>query len=82
MHANKLKVSELIRENLRMPILSLAQLNEHAGFEQQGILGGDFLNNCRVQIDFKKLQLTLTPQNAELKKLNNEASKLDAKEVK
>ena len=59
---------DLIRENLRMPILNLARINEQAGFEQQGILGGDFLYHCRILIDFQRLQLTLTPNSSLLKK--------------
>ena len=60
----KVQLADLLRENLRMPVLSFARLNEHAGFEQQGILGGDFLHQCRVQIDFRRLQLVLAPYNS------------------
>jgi tetratricopeptide (TPR) repeat protein len=60
MYAGKLQVADLLREHLRMPVLNFNRLNEHAGYEQQGILGGDFLHQCRVQIDFRRLQLELT----------------------
>lgn len=65
----KVQIVDLLRENMRMPILNLARINEQAGFEQQGILGGDFLYHCRIQIDFRKLQLTLTPNSSTLKRV-------------
>ncbi len=68
LNASKIQLMDLIRENLRMPILNLARINEQAGFEQQGILGGDFLYHCRILIDFQRLQLTLTPNSSLLKK--------------
>jgi tetratricopeptide (TPR) repeat protein len=77
----KVQVMDLMRENLRMPVLNLSRINEQAGFEQQGILGGDFLFHCRIQIDFRRLQLTLTP-NTSLMKRVGEASLLEQTEQK
>ncbi|MCS6886073.1 MAG: aspartyl protease family protein [Acidobacteriota bacterium] len=53
----KLQLADLVRERIRMPVLALSMLNEGAGFEQQGILGGDFLTNCRLRIDFDSLRI-------------------------
>ena len=61
MEAASVRVFDLVRANARLPILDLTRLNESAGFEQGGILGGDFLYHCKVQIDFRRQQLLLTP---------------------
>jgi predicted aspartyl protease/Tfp pilus assembly protein PilF len=61
MQAASVRVFDLVRANARLPILDLTRLNESAGFEQGGILGGDFLFHCRIQIDFRRQQLLLTP---------------------
>ncbi len=61
MQANSVRVLDLVRANARLPILDLTRLNESAGFEQGGILGGDFLHNCRIQIDFRRQMLRMTP---------------------
>lgn len=61
MHANSVRVLDLVRADARLPILDLTRLNESAGFEQGGILGGDFLHHCRIQIDFRRQNLLLTP---------------------
>lgn len=76
----KVQIMDLLRENMRMPVLNLTRINEQAGFEQQGILGGDFLYHCRIQFDFRRLQLTLTPSTNLIKRVN-EASSLN-EEVK
>jgi predicted aspartyl protease/Tfp pilus assembly protein PilF len=75
----KVQIMDLVRENMRMPVLNLARINEQAGFEQQGILGGDFLYHCRIQFDFRRLQLTLTPNTTLIKR---EAEALLEKEAK
>jgi predicted aspartyl protease/thioredoxin-like negative regulator of GroEL len=61
MQASSVRVFDLVRADARLPILDLTRLNESAGFEQGGILGGDFLHHCRIQIDFRRQQLQLTP---------------------
>lgn len=79
MRASKVQLMDLMRENLRMPVLNLNMINEHAGFEQQGILGGDFLYTCRIQINFRSLELSLTPQIKTLtKKVEDTTSKQNA----
>lgn len=72
LRAKKLQLNDLMRENLRMPILNLTNINEQAGFEQQGILGGDFLNSCRIQIDFRTLKILITPHISGLVKKTTE----------
>jgi tetratricopeptide (TPR) repeat protein len=55
------RVSDLVKDDARLPVLDLSRLNESSGFEQMGILGGDFLHHCRVQIDFRAQRLNITP---------------------
>lgn len=77
---NRLQVADLLRERLRLPILDFTSINENSGFEQQGILGGDFLSNCRLKIDFDRLQISITPSpNRTLKKVSV-SGVLEAKE--
>ncbi len=75
---NKLQVADLLRERLRMPVLDFTGINENSGFEQQGILGGDFLSNCRIRIDFDRLQISIAPTSG-LKKVSV-PNALEAKE--
>jgi tetratricopeptide (TPR) repeat protein len=56
------QVANLQQNNLRALILDFATINEFSGFEQSGILGGDFLRHFRLTIDFPRAQLTLEPQ--------------------
>jgi predicted aspartyl protease len=58
-----LAVSGLKQNNARALILDLEPVNETAGFEQHGILGGDFLRHFRVRLDLKRYEMTLTPQS-------------------
>lgn len=55
------KVSDLQQNNLRALVMDFNAINETAGFEQSGILGGDFLRNFRVTIDFNRAQLSFQP---------------------
>jgi hypothetical protein len=52
----------LRKNNSRAVILSLEAVNETSGFEQHGILGGDYLAHFRVVIDLRRYQFKLTPQ--------------------
>ncbi|MBX7221550.1 MAG: aspartyl protease family protein [Blastocatellia bacterium] len=61
MLAKSVQISDLIKEDTKLPVLDLIRLNESSGFEQHGILGGDFLQVCRVQIDFINQNLQFTP---------------------
>lgn len=45
--------------------LDLDIINEASGFEQSGILGGNFLKNYRVTFDFKMSKVTFTSINPE-----------------
>ena len=56
-----LEVSGVKRINGRALILDMSAINETAGFEQHGILGGDFLRNFCVQLDLRQFQLRLLP---------------------
>jgi tetratricopeptide (TPR) repeat protein len=58
-----LTVNGLRKNNSRAVILSLEAVNETSGFEQHGILGGDYLENFRVAIDLRRYQFKLTPQS-------------------
>ena len=49
--------------NLRAAILNLEAVNETSGFEQHGILGGDYLEHFRVALDLRRYQFKLTPQS-------------------
>jgi predicted aspartyl protease len=41
--------------------LDLDMINEASGFEQSGILGGNFLRNYRMTMDIKNSQVTFVP---------------------
>jgi predicted aspartyl protease/Flp pilus assembly protein TadD len=58
-----LTVSGLRKSNARALILDLSAVNETSGFEQHGILGGDYLSNFLVKIDLRRYQMKLTPQS-------------------
>jgi predicted aspartyl protease len=57
----KCRVAGLQQTNLRALVLDFGAINETAGFEQSGILGGDFLRNFRLTIDFNRALLTFQP---------------------
>ncbi len=61
---SSLTVNGLRKNNSRAAILSLDAVNETSGFEQHGILGGDYLEHFRVAIDMRRYQFKLTPQSA------------------
>lgn len=49
------------RERLKAIALDLDLINETSGFEQAGILGGNFLRNYRLTFDFKRSRVTFVP---------------------
>ncbi|HKP86096.1 MAG TPA: aspartyl protease family protein [Blastocatellia bacterium] len=55
------RVADLMQSNLRALILDFGAINETSGFEQSGILGGDFLRHFRVTIDFPRTQVRFQP---------------------
>jgi tetratricopeptide (TPR) repeat protein len=59
-----LTVSGLKKKNARALILDLDAVNETSGFEQHGILGGDYLSHFRIVLDLRRYQFKLTPQTA------------------
>ncbi|MCI0661931.1 MAG: aspartyl protease family protein, partial [Acidobacteria bacterium] len=59
-----LTVNGLKKTNARALILDLDAVNETSGFEQHGILGGDYLSHFRVVLDLRRYQFRLTPQSA------------------
>jgi tetratricopeptide (TPR) repeat protein len=67
MGLSTLTVSGLRKGNGRAIILDLDPVNETSGFEQHGILGGDYLEHFRVLIDLRRYQLKLTPQTSAIK---------------
>jgi tetratricopeptide (TPR) repeat protein len=59
---SNLTVSGMRKNNSRALILDLSAVNETSGFEQHGILGGDYLSHFLVKIDLRRYQMKLTPQ--------------------
>ncbi len=49
------------REKIKAIALDLDVINEASGFEQSGILGGNFLKNYSVTFDFQKSKVTFVP---------------------
>jgi predicted aspartyl protease len=49
------------RESITAIALDLDMINEASGFEQAGILGGNFLRNYRMTFDFKNSKVTFVP---------------------
>jgi predicted aspartyl protease len=64
-----LTVNGLRQRNARALILNLDPVNETSGFEQHGIIGGDFLRHFRVQLDLRKFQFHLTPQTVGIERI-------------
>ncbi len=57
-----LTVSGLAMKNARVLILDLGSINGESGFEQHGILGGDYLSHFRVVLDLRRFKFRITPQ--------------------
>jgi hypothetical protein len=53
------------RKSVMAIALDLDTINEASGFEQAGILGGNFLRNYRMTFDFKNSKVTFVPINQE-----------------
>ncbi|MEO7673428.1 MAG: aspartyl protease family protein [Pyrinomonadaceae bacterium] len=54
------------RKSITAIALDLDMINEASGFEQAGILGGNFLRNYRMTFDFKNSKVTFFPIVADL----------------
>lgn len=61
-----LTVNGLRKTNSRALILDLEPVNETSGFEQHGILGGDYLTHFSVHLDLRRFRMRLTPQTPEI----------------
>lgn len=57
----KVTFGQQSRRNVTAIALDLDLINEASGFEQSGILGGNFLNNFRLTFDFRNSLLTFVP---------------------
>ncbi|MEO8648784.1 MAG: aspartyl protease family protein [Acidobacteriota bacterium] len=55
------------RTSITAIALNLDMINEASGFEQAGILGGNFLRNYRMTFDFKNSKVTFVPVVSETK---------------
>src|SRR6185295_11347732 len=64
------RVANLQRENIRALVLDFGAINETSGFEQGGILGGDFMKNFRITIDFNRSLVAFTPHSDSGPRLN------------
>jgi len=53
------------RSSIDAIALDLDMINEASGFEQAGILGGNFLKNYRLTFDFKNSKVTFSPLTPE-----------------
>ena len=57
------RVADQLQSNLRALVLDFGAINETSGFEQSGILGGDFLRHFKLTIDFSRALLALKPHS-------------------
>jgi hypothetical protein len=54
----KVTMGNHYRKSITAVALDLDLINEASGFEQSGILGGNFLRNYRMTFDFKNSKVT------------------------
>ncbi len=64
------RVANLQRENIRALVLDFGAINETSGFEQSGILGGDFMKNFHITIDFNRSLVAFIPHAESGSRLN------------
>ena len=57
----KVAIGDCTREKINAAVLDLDPINETAGFQQNGILGGNFLRHFRVVFDFQRGILRFEP---------------------
>jgi predicted aspartyl protease len=60
----KVVVGSYSREKVNAAVLDLEPINETAGFQQSGILGGNFLRHFRVIFDFRRAIVRFEPLDA------------------
>jgi predicted aspartyl protease len=75
----KLAIGSYTRERVNAAVLDLEPINETAGFQQNGILGGNFLRHFRLVFDFQRAIVRLEP--LELGKPQNENTPWEATEI-
>lgn len=59
----RISLATLERENVYAAVLDMDPINETAGFEQTGIVGGNILRHYRVSFDFARGVVRLEPIN-------------------
>jgi predicted aspartyl protease/Tfp pilus assembly protein PilF len=69
------RVADLRQDNLRALVLDFTAINETSGFEQSGILGGDFMRHFSITINFARAQVALKPHTTSIKKLSQDNNK-------
>ncbi len=57
----KVKLGSYACEKINAAVLNLEPVNETAGFDQSGILGGNFLRHFRIAFDFQRGVVRLEP---------------------
>ncbi len=57
----RLELGNISREKISAAVLDLQPVNETSGFEQAGILGGNFLLHYRLIFDFRNSSVTFEP---------------------
>jgi hypothetical protein len=57
----RLELGNISREKISAAVLDLQAVNETSGFEQAGILGGNFLLHYRLIFDFQNSSVTFEP---------------------
>jgi tetratricopeptide (TPR) repeat protein len=60
----KVVLGPYTREKINAAVLDLEPINETAGFQQSGILGGNFLRHFRVIFDFQRAIVRFEPLDA------------------
>ena len=60
----KVVLGSYSREKISAAVLDLEPINETAGFQQSGILGGNFLRHFRVIFDFQRAIIRFEPLDA------------------
>lgn len=60
----KISIGNYVREGISAAVLDLDPINETAGFQQNGILGGNFLRHFRVVFDFQRAIVRFEPLDA------------------
>ncbi|MGZ5438131.1 MAG: aspartyl protease family protein [Pyrinomonadaceae bacterium] len=60
----KVGLGSYTREKINAAVLDLEPINETAGFQQSGILGGNFLRHFRVIFDFQRAIVRFEPLDA------------------